>query len=82
YNAATIYEKMEYNLAAIDYYQAVFENYHDTKYAPISLYKKIKLLVAKDKIGEALSDIATFLSRYPKDENAKEIQKLEAELNN
>jgi outer membrane protein assembly factor BamD len=82
YNSATIYEKMEYNSAAIDYYQSVFENFHDTKYAPMALYKKIKLLITKDKIGEALSDIATFLSRYPKDENAGEIQKLEAELNN
>lgn len=82
YNSATIYEKMEYNAAAIDYYQYVFENYHDTKYASKALYNKIKLLILKNRIGEAMSDIATFLSRYPKDENALEVQKLEAALNN
>ncbi len=82
YNSATIYEKMEYNASAIDYYQYVFENYHDTQYAPMALYRKIKLLIVKNRIGEAMSDIATFLSRYPKDENAKEVQQLEAKLNN
>ncbi|MFH0736192.1 MAG: outer membrane protein assembly factor BamD [bacterium] len=81
YNSSMIYEKMEYYTAAIKYYQVVFENYHDTKYAPMALYKKIKLLVFRNKIGEAMSDMATFLSRYPDDENAQEIQTLEESFN-
>ena len=81
FNSSLIYEKMEYYTAAIKYYQLVFENYHDTKYAPMALYNKIKLLVFKNKIGEAMSDMATFLSRYPDDEKAPEIQALEESLN-
>lgn len=80
YNSATIYEKMEYFGAAINYYQGVFENYHDTKYASMALYQKIKLLVLRERKGEALSDIATFLSRFPDDPNANEVQELEESL--
>lgn len=80
FQSAVIYEKMEYERAAMKYYAQVFETYHDTKYAPLALYNKIKIELRKDLKNEALADISTFLSRYPDDPNAKEIQELEQNL--
>lgn len=80
YQSAVIYEKMEFERAAIKYYDQVAEMYHDTKFAPLALYNKIKIEVKKGMINEALADISTFLSRYPDDANAREIQQLEADL--
>ena len=82
FQSALIYEKMEYDKAAMNYYEQVFETYHDTKYAPMALYNKIKIEVRKGLINEALADISIFLSRYPDDVNANEIRKLETELTN
>jgi outer membrane protein assembly factor BamD len=80
YESAVIYEKMEYTKAAIKYYGSIADTYHDTKYGPVALYKKIILEEQKSMTGEALSDIAVFQSRYPQDSNITEIQNLEAKL--
>ncbi len=82
YQNAMIYEKMEYDKAAMKYYDYVVETYHDTRFAPLALYNKIKIEVRKGMINEALSDISLFLDRYPEDVNANEIKKLESELTN
>lgn len=80
YMGAVIYEKMEYERAAIKYYGAVADTYHDTKFAPISLYKKIMIETKKGMNNEALADVSLFLSRYPDDSNVAELKKLEAKL--
>lgn len=80
YQAALIYEKMEYEKAAIKYYGNVTEYFHDTKFAPLALYKKIQLEIKKGMTTEASNDIGVFLSRYPDDSNAKEIQDTETKL--
>lgn len=80
YRSGLIYEKMEYEYAAIKYYAHVSETYHDTKYAPIALYNKIKIQVKKGLNSEALADISIFLSRYSDDPNAGELQQIEASL--
>lgn len=80
YNSAYIYEKMEYYNAAIKYYDYVAQTYHDTEIAPEALYRKIKVLFEKERITEALTDIAIFLQRYPNNSKAQELQKLEAEF--
>lgn len=81
FQAAVIYEKMEYERAAIKYYSNVTEYYHDTKFAPQALYRKIQLEIKKGMNTEAANDIAVFLSRYPDDAYAKEIQETETKLN-
>ena len=78
YKSAVIYEKMEYYNAAMKYYAHVVEVYHDTKYAPMALYNKIKIELQKGMDNDAYADIATFLGRYPNDSNADELKKLEA----
>jgi outer membrane protein assembly factor BamD len=80
YESGKIYEKMEYETAAIKYYAYVADTFHDTKYAPLALYNKILLEAKKNQKNEALADISVFLSRYPDDPNAKELQELETKL--
>ena len=42
FNTAITYEKLEYYNAAIFYYNIVAETYHDSKFAPMALFSKIK----------------------------------------
>ncbi len=80
YNNAVIYEKMDYTKAALKYYTLVVNTYHDTEYAPKALYKKINLLIEKERKDEALKSIRSFLSRYPDAQDAMEVARLEAEF--
>lgn len=76
FNSARIYEKMGYNTAAIIYYTAVVNTYHDTEFAPKALFRKINLLITKNKMEDAMESMQTFLNRYPDDDNAHDVQKL------
>lgn len=80
YMSGVIYQKMGYERAAIKSYALVAETYHDTKFAPLALYNKILLEVNKEMKSEALADANIFLSRYPNDSNAKEIQSIESKM--
>ncbi len=80
YHSALIYERMGYYNAAIKYYGLVVDTYHDTKFAPMALYRKIELLVQKNRKSEALRDISFFLSKYPDSDKINDIKKLQTEL--
>ena len=80
FESARIYEKMEYFNASLDYYTKVYETYHDTKYAPMALNKKITILMEKERIDEAVVNMKLFLTKYPDSEFAVEIQNLHDEL--
>lgn len=82
YQSGLIYEKMEYDKAALKYYEQVVETYHDTKFAPMALYNKIKIEIRKGMINDALADISVFLSRYPNDSKAEELRQIELNLAN
>ncbi len=82
FNSARIYEKLEYNIAAINYYKIVKNTYHDSKYAPLAHYKLIKLLVEREENDEALRYISEYISKYPNDSNVSELKELSAELEN
>jgi outer membrane protein assembly factor BamD len=82
YNSARIYEKMDYYTASLIYYSDVIETYHDTKYAPLAMYDKIKILLDRNMNDEALAEMTKFLEKYPDDSNVKEIQKLKTSLEN
>lgn len=77
YHNAIIYEKMEYFDAAIRYHGDVAALYHDTDFAPQSLYRKVKLLIDKERYTEASKDIDDFLRRYPDDNHASELQEIQ-----
>ena len=71
---------MDYSKAAMKYYGSVAEVYHDTKFAPMALYRKIMIELNRSLTNDAVSDIGMYLSRYPNDSNAKEIHDLEVKL--
>jgi len=80
YSIAVIYEKMEYYTASLKYYDAVVEIYHDTQYAPMALYRKIKLLMDREREDEALKEMRKFVRMYPEDINFKEVDDLKNSL--
>jgi outer membrane protein assembly factor BamD len=80
FRSGLIYERMDYTKAAMKYYAQVTEVYHDTKFAPMALYNKIKLEIDKGMKSEAFSDIATFIGRYPDHTYAAELKQLESSL--
>ncbi len=80
YNTAYIYEKLEDYKAALMYYDFVLDTYHDTKYAPLAMYDKIKLLIFRKNNTEALAEISKVSDRYPDDSHAKEVKKLKTSL--
>lgn len=82
YNAAYIYEKMEYYTAAIIYYNNVVESYHDTRYAPLAMYDKIRLLNDRNRNSEAIKEINKFLERYPDNMRAPELERMRDGLQN
>lgn len=80
YYTAYIYTKLEYYNAAIAYYDNVIDNYHDTQYASVSLYDKIKLLVNRKRNDEALTNIAKFIEKYPNDSRVPELEKIKTAI--
>jgi outer membrane protein assembly factor BamD len=82
YNSAGIYEKMDDYTASLIYYTDVIEIYHDTKYAPLAMYDKIKILLDRNMNDEALSEMSKFIEKYPDDSNINNIKKLKASLEN
>ncbi|MFC2083624.1 outer membrane protein assembly factor BamD [Bacteroidota bacterium] len=80
YKSGLIYERMDLFNAAIDYYKNVVETYHDTKFAPLSLYNKIQIEIKRNKISDALKDISYFLLRYPDDPFAEELREIQENL--
>ena len=80
YNSAYIYERLEYYNAALYYYNNVVETYHDSKYAPEALYKRINILVMRDKKKEALKDISKFIDRYPDSKDYPKVEEMKKSL--
>jgi len=80
YSIAVIYEKMDYYTASLKYYDAVVEIFHDTQYAPMALYRKIKLLMDREREDEALKEMSKFVRMYPEDKNFNEIDGLKNSL--
>lgn len=80
FNAAIIYEKMEYFTAAIKTHENLIKVYHDSKFAKESLYKKIYLQVGRQKTNAAIRDIEIFVDKYADDERVPEVEELKAKL--
>ena len=80
YTIANIYEKLDYYTASMKYYDRVIETYHDTKFAPRALFKKIMLLMEREREDEALTEMRKFMLLYPEDEEAEYIMKLKSSL--
>jgi outer membrane protein assembly factor BamD len=80
YGIAIIYEKMDYYNAAIKYFNDVIETYHDTEFAPRAMYRKIQLLMDREREDEALAEMRKFVKQYPDDDNYNTIEELKNSL--
>ena len=80
YDIAVIYEKMDYYTAALKYFDGVIETYHDTKYAPQAMYRKIQLLMDREREDEALTEMKKFIKLYPDDDNFDTVEELKNSL--
>ncbi len=80
FDTAVIYEKMDYYNAAIKYYNILIETYHDTPYAPKAMYRKINLLMEREREDEALAEMKKFLKQYPEDDNFETVEELKNSL--
>lgn len=80
FNAARIYEKMEYYNASMDYYTKVYETYHDTEFAPKALYRKINILLDKELFATAFENINLYIDRYPDAEDIDEIREIHEQM--
>lgn len=80
FTSAVIYEKLEYYTAAIKYYSNVVEVFHDTEFAPKASYNKIKLLVQRERIKEAIAEVNSFLIKYPQDKAYSDVLKIKDDL--
>lgn len=80
FTIAKIYEKMDYYTASMKYYDFVVETYHDTEYAPKALFRKIMLLMEREREDEALTNMKKFILLFPDDEEAESIRQLRESL--
>lgn len=80
FETAEQYNRMGYLRSALIYYDLLLEKYPDSKFASLSSYNKIKILVSRSRNAEALEEAKKYLQKYPYGEYAKEIQKILAEL--
>jgi len=80
YTIAYIYEKLDYYTASMKYYDRVVETYHDTDFAPKALFKKIMLLMEREREDEALTEMRKFILLFPEDEEADYIGELKSSL--
>ncbi len=65
FNAGVIYEKMEYYTAALKSFKYVVNHYHDTRFAPEAMFKRINILLNKERFDEAKREYLLLASRYP-----------------
>lgn len=82
FSIAQIYEKLDYLKAAVIYYDDVIETYHDTPYASLAMYNKIKVLIERNENNKAVDEIDKFVEKYPDNNNIDELKNLKAKLEN
>ena len=65
YDAAQQYALLERYKSALQYYDDVIDQYHDSDYAPLAWLDKIQLLIDRKRYPEAQTEMTRFLTRYP-----------------
>lgn len=80
FNSAYIYHKLEYYTSTLMYLDNVISTFHDTQFAPKASYKKINVLLEKERTIDALIEINNFLAKYPTDNNYNEVLQLKDKL--
>jgi outer membrane protein assembly factor BamD len=85
FKIAELYMTMEYYRAAVIYYDAVLEKFHDSDLADDAQLGKARAMFLRKKYPEARDEIARYLARYPSSDRRSEGEELrkdvEARLN-
>jgi outer membrane protein assembly factor BamD (BamD/ComL family) len=58
----------------------VYETYHDTEFAPKALYRKIIILLDKERFSQAFDTMNIYLDKYPDAEDVEEIRQIHDEM--
>jgi len=80
FNNGLTYLKLEYNRAAIYYFDVVLEKYHDTPFAEPALLRKAEALTARKRFGEAKETIGKFLEKYPKSQYLEDLGGIQSDI--
>jgi outer membrane protein assembly factor BamD len=65
FDTAQLYVTMQYYKAALLYFDAVIEKFHDTEFAPLAHLGKTEVYLTRKKYREASEEIGRFLAKYP-----------------
>jgi outer membrane protein assembly factor BamD len=75
-----IYLTMQYNKAALYYFDLVLEKYHDTPYAELAQLRKAEALFNRKKFAEARSEMSKFIAKFPASAHRLEADGLRARI--
>ncbi len=74
------YLRLEYNKAAVYYFDLVLEKYHDTPYAEPALLRKAQAQVARKRYAEAKEALDRFREKYPNSALGSDAETLQADV--
>ncbi len=80
YKIAELYMRMEYYRAAVIYYDAVLEKFHDSDLADDAQLGKARAMFMRKKYPEAHDEIVKFIERYPSSDRYSEGEELRMEI--
>ena len=80
FKIAELYMRMEYYRAAIIYYDAVLEKFHDSDLADDSQFGKARAMYLRKKYPEARDELAKYFERYPSSDRHSEGEALRADI--
>ncbi len=80
YENGITYVRMEYYKAALASFEHVLEKYHDTPFAEQAQYKKAEVLLLRNRVNEARTEVEKFFTKYPNSSLKADAEKLRTEI--
>lgn len=80
FKIAELYMRMDFFRAAVIYYDAVLEKYHDSDLADDAQLGKARALFMRKKYPEARDEIAKFFERYPSSDRRNDGDELKTQI--
>ncbi len=81
YNTAVLYTTMGYYKAAIVYYDAILDQYHDSNFADRAALGKVEVLMQRHKDDDARAALQKFYSSFPNSSFKEQADQLAHSLN-
>lgn len=80
YENGITYIHMEYYKAALTAFEHVLEKYHDSPYAEQAQYKKAEVMLLRNHVNEAKTEIEKFFVKYPNSAMRADAEKLQKDI--